>query len=600
MIDSLKIDLQTKFFNLDDIDIKTIYDYFKKYNAYLVGKYITNLYLKLDENIDTIDIFISNNNIVEFLLNFSKDFKLERLNFESKKNNIYYDKYDDIYSIDYIIYYDISKYKYISIYVYPETEGNIDDVLNKYSTISLFEVWWDFDKKITPFMKEKKYKINDKCYDDYIKNGLTKQEYDFYIGKGIDIEEPNKIKKPELNYKDIEKEIIKELIYEPLFNDDIIKELNDKKSSSKIINQDIYLKIFNSINSEKIKRDNSIYIQIILSIILIVKLNNNFTYNDFIRAINEIYNPKIPIFKIKEFIENIITNSFLDNYNINIDIKKNKIKFNIDNIEKSKLTTEEVNYIKNILLFYYKNRIFKYIGKYDFLNIIVEKFKLLDLNYNLQVKTTFDKSLITLSNVIMSMFRRKTKLSIKQSKQILEHNSEINYDDLINGYKVENVKEFLNEDEENILIVDSSRKNITCISKTDLNTMISDFTDNWFYDCNKFNNDEYLLQPYIKIPTTTETYYIKYQYLYALFKSNNKLFYLNKTGEKIEKTASYKNTPKGQREGVSIYVGANHCQEGSYIELSTISIINEEIKTKEKTIVEKRISLNKSITISSE
>lgn len=600
-INKLKKDLQEKFFKYDDIGMNILYDFFKKYDVYLVGKYITNLYLDYDNN-NGIDIFISNKNIEDFLLNFFSDFSIIEQQFITKYSTIY----DNILQLYYIFKNGNNDNKFINVYIYQEEDGEIVDILKKYSNISLFKVWWNFDKNIKLFDKDKKHKINDKYYDDFNNNGVTKKEYDFYISKGIEIEKPNKLEKPELNYKDIEKEIIKTALIELTFynfvNEDKFKIMQERTISS-VINKKIYELLYICIfNSDFIKPPNLYdnideFYRYALNTILIGKLKE-FTYKEFIKAINEIYNPKIDNYKIKKYLDMIIRQKFLNKYNIKINTNNRKIKFEINDTSKSLMTKEEENHIKQVLLFYYKNRIFNFKENYKFLNNVVNTFKLLDLNCNLIIdekNKIFNKLLVSISKSIMSIFMKRKKSNDKLYHKILKHNNELNYDDLILNENIENVKDFLNEDDDNILLCDSSRKNITCISKNSLDELIYDYNDNWFYDCSKFKNEEYLLQPYIKITTTTETYYIPYQYVYSLFKSNNKLFYINKTDEIIKKTSSYKNTPRGQQEGISRYVGANHCQDGSNIQISIISTIKEQ---KEK-IIKTNISLNKTISISS-
>ena len=597
-INNLKKNLQENFFKFDDNGINKLYDFFKKYDVYLVGKYITDLYL-YDDNNNKIDIFISNKHIEDFLLNFFSEFSIIEQQFITKYSNIY----DNILQLHYIFKDGKNDNKYINVYIYQEEDGKIADILKKYSNISLFEVWWDFDRNIKLFDNDKKHKINDKYYDDFNNNGETKKEYDFYISKGIEIEKPNKLEKPELNYKEIEKEIIKTALIELTFynfvNEDKFKIMKERHISS-VINTDIYrllyICIFNSdfIKQPIIYNDIDEFYRYALNTILIGKLKE-FTYNEFIKAINEIYNPKIDIDKIKKYLDMIIRNNFLNKYNIKIIINNRKIKFEINDVSELRITKEEKKRIKHILLFYYKNRIFNLIEHYTFCDIVVNKFKLLDLNCNLTIgNKTFDNYLISISKAIMSIFMEKKKSSDIMHHKILEHNNSLNYDDLILNENIVNVKDFLKEDDDNIIIADSSRINITGISKSSLDELIKDYKNNWFYDCSKFKNDEYLLQPYIKIPTTTESFYIPYQYIYTLFKSSNKLFYITKTDEIIKKTSSYKNTPKGQIEGLADYVSANHCQEGSEIQISKISTMK-----KEKRQIKTSISLNKNISISS-
>ena len=151
-INNLKKNLQENFFKFDDNGINKLYDFFKKYDVYLVGKYITDLYL-YDDNNNKIDIFISNKHIEDFLLNFFSDFSIIEQQFITKYSNIY----DNILQLHYIFKDGMNDDKYINVYIYQEEDGKIADILKKYSNISLFEVWWDFDRNIKLFDKYKKH-----------------------------------------------------------------------------------------------------------------------------------------------------------------------------------------------------------------------------------------------------------------------------------------------------------------------------------------------------------------------------------------------------------------------------------------------------------
>ena len=622
-ISILKKDLQEEFFQFEENEMETFYNFLKKHNAYIVGRYITYLYLNKTKNLtniykNRIDIFISNKYIEDFLLNFYNDFSLIEQQFVSKYSTIN----DNILEIVYLFFDKDNNPKSIYLYVYQEDEGTIEQILKKYSNISLFEVWWNLktdklniDKLKYDSNDKINGKVNNKYYDDFINGtGTTKSEYDFfeiYDETQIHIEPPVKSEPIILDYEDIEKEIIKTALIE-LTNYNLVPHIDfiisrEKKTSS-VINNDIYQKIYRNIYKSNFIRSgmklpinyNEIY-KYILNTLLIQKIKT-FTFKNFVKAINEIYNPKLNISNIRNYFDEIIKEFFFNKYKIKLNIARFKIKFEFNGTSSELLTEDKENYIKQLLLFYYKNRLFDYKHKYKFENLIIHKFKLLDINLNISTDNETFKSTLTSKLKDIFLLFRKNKKSYKPTKEesikILSHDKDITYQDIIFNDNIEDVENFLKEDDENIIIADPSRKNITGISKQSLDELLSNYSDNWFYDCNKFDNDDYLLEPYIKIVTSTITYYIPYQFIYSLFKSKNKLFFINPTTLKIEKTASYKNTPKGQREGISRYIGANHCQEGSYIELSTISTINEEIKTKKKTI-EKRISLNKSITISS-
>jgi hypothetical protein len=146
----------------------------------------------------------------------------------------------------------------------------------------------------------------------------------------------------------------------------------------------------------------------------------------------------------------------------------------------------------------------------------------------------------------------------------------------ISKVDITNIKDYIESDIDNIILVDPNEKIITCISKSDLDKMISIYKDIWFYDCSNFHNNTYLANAYIGVNTASKSYYIHYKYLFSLFKSTNKLFYINPTKETIKKTAIYRNTPIGIQKKINSDTdddGNYKCDDGSDITLATISTI---------------------------
>lgn len=160
----------------------------------------------------------------------------------------------------------------------------------------------------------------------------------------------------------------------------------------------------------------------------------------------------------------------------------------------------------------------------------------------------------------------------------------------IYGTTYRNVESYLKKDKDNIIIVPPEEKTLIFITRKDLDRIVSNRNDNWYYDCSVMiqDNNNYLLNPYIYLPLGQLRYYIKYNYLYSVFNSKQQIFFITRcTGpeSKIEKTASFKNTREGMRLGLQNYVSANHCQDGSNITISEIYGLNvaiQQIKTKAK------------------
>ena len=298
------------------------------------------------------------------------------------------------------------------------------------------------------------------------------------------------------------------------------------------------------------------------------------------------------------------------NVSINISYENKKIKFNTAD-GRLALGTRTTN----VLLFYYKNKIYnnslKY--KYKFIDLVINKFNLFNINLNIHIQDTFHDNKVyndilsndepygmSLGNIIL----RSTRENPAQFINIRE------YYDPINAENIEDVKKFISEDNENILIVSPNKKYILCISKSNLDKLISDYNNYWYYDCKQTEPDstgktseEYLLYPYIKLDLNI-AYYIPYAEIFSLLKSSNKVFFINTSAYgKIEKTRTYKSTRAGNREyrgNEQSIVSAWHCQEGTSINISHITTINTTNSKKNKISLDKSyLMLSSSISSSS-
>ena len=103
------------------------------------------------------------------------------------------------------------------------------------------------------------------------------------------------------------------------------------------------------------------------------------------------------------------------------------------------------------------------------------------------------------------------------------------------------------------------------------------------------NKHLYLYNPIIKVPLSAGIFYFEFKYLYSLFMSNNKIFFVyplyttiknkNKKQKEINKTVSFKNTLYGINKGIADYVSANHCQNETNIKLYEIKSLKLDKKT---------------------
>ena len=644
---SYKEHLQNNVLQFDDETFTKFMELLRYNNVIIVGRSIMYFKLGLSEYNNTLDLFIDIHYLSYFLNGLYVEFVPIKCNFTSQ-----YGTYDDnIMEIVFEFTNSLQKKLTINLYCYSLKESLIRD-----ATINIAFNMTRVDRDFFDIIS-KKLSIFEICYvirsdliisintaskiitDDYpiinrqpkyTLNHINAKEYDLLLGKNIATQyfEETQVKQ---NY---ESRIVQELI---LHLADIhkfdITESKDKVNKSKYsyirtrINK--VSSLYESTNREDfltgINIENKININFILNFLSELYSNffildnpkmqaesiikkkdiNIYTFEGFKKSYIKIFSPSMAK-KMNNYIDEVIKEYILKKYEIKINISKNKIKFEYTPIERSiELTQNEKDYIDQILLFYYKNRIYKYKHDYNFNNLIVEKFNLFDIINKLkETEYTFSSTLIKVSRFIISpMCKNKPVRSIDetQHEKILEGISGINCRDLIFADDIKNIKEYLEADKDNIIFIDDSGKNATGISKSDLDQLVSNYADNWFFDCSKYNNNEHLLTPYIKLPFLPNTYYVKYNDLYSLFDSKQRIFYIfTRKDEKgiIYKTASYKNSPQLRERSMRVapnYVSSNHCQpEGA----SSITI--SEIKTiKTKAIEHTKISLNKSYVISS-
>jgi hypothetical protein len=595
--------LQDTVLKLDYHSFNKFLDLLKKFNVYIVGHSLLYHKLNLNEYNDKLDLFIDIINLKLFLDNIYMEFIPFSLKFTSKFSTLH----ENIIEVNY-------KFKSVKIFLHICFNLNIDIFINK--NLSIFGIWYN--------PNEDNININDITKhlfsDDKLLNtftipsnlNLNQNEDGLLESRGLYLRYMSPIE-----YNADETIIIKELIANLsiyLF----ISTSEENKLDIRGVNQKKLL--INSYNNNYINQyntgvnaSNKYKILSILDFILFmyenksVYISNIYIYDLFNKAFIEFTKIFDISINIKTYIDKVIKEQILNKYQIEINIDdKNTIKFIITDVcKKELLTSNNETYIKQVLLFYYKKQIYKVKSNYKFLNLITDKHKLFDINFNINTdklndkKSTFSDILNLLLNLPKPQSIDKIKFKIEMYDKLLKNNiNEFSYFDLINHEDIEKVEEYINNENDNIILVEPEINTITCISKSNLDILISNYEDNWFYDCSKFDSD-YLSNPYIKIDTATMPYYVQYKYLYSLFKSKNKLFYINETDKIIEKTATYKNTPIGQHNDLANGVGANHCQDRTNIKISTISTIyipDTADKIKYDSI--NKISLNKSYPIS--
>ena len=597
--------LQYKVLNLEDKVFNKFIKLLQEFNVYIVGHSLLYHKLGLDEYNDKLDLFINISNLKSFLDKIYMEFIPISLKFTSKYSTLHEDIIEVIYNFT-------SNRKHTQIHLHIYNNLAIDSFI--YNNLSIFGIWLnqsennvninDITEKLFTAKEGKEY-----TYPKLSNLNLSQDEEIFLENKGLFPQ----YTKPNAEYKDYDTMIIKELIS----NLSIYLFISTKEEENldiRGVNRNNLLTsyYYNNNNYETyntgVNASNKYKILSTLDFILFMYENksrfisNFYIYDLFYKAFIEfaaIFDISI---KIKTYIDKVIREQIFNNYQIEIKIDdENNIKFDITDVYKRDLlNSNDDAYIRQVLLFYYKKQIYKLKSNYKFLDLITHKHKLLDVNFNINTDIPYKKERSVLDNI----YTKKQPSNIDKDKidtydKILQVNDEFTYSDIIYGDEI-NVKDiisYINKDD-NIILIEHGAKTITCISKSSLDELISNYKDNWFYDCSKFQS-YYLLNPYIKVCTANFTHYIQYQYVYSLFKSKNRVFYINPTDIIIEKTATYKNTPIGQINGLENGVSSNHCQDDTKIKLSTIStLFMKSIETRRTDDKIKKISLNKNYPIS--
>jgi hypothetical protein len=599
--------LQYKVLNLEDRTFNKFIELLQEFNVYIVGHSLLYHKLGLDEYNDKLDLFIDIANLKSFLDKNYMEFIPISLKFTSKYSTLHEDIIEVIYNFT-----SVGKHTQIYLHIYNNLA--IDSFIN--NNLSIFGIYWNqFESNVNInniteklFTKE----ANEYTYPKLSNLNLSEDEEIFLETKGLHPQ----YAKPNTKYTDYDTMIIKELISNLsiyLF----ISKTDEENLDIRGVNQNNLLLSYNQIIQNQnfnhyntgVNASNKYKILSTLDFILFMYANNKsvlssnlYIYDLFYKAFIEfaaIFDISI---KIKNYIDIVIREQILNKYQIEIKIDdENNIKFDISDVcNRDLLTSNDDAYIKEVLLFYYKKQIYKLKSNYKFLDLITHKHKLLDVNFNINTDIPYIKERSVLDNI----YTKKQPSNIDKDKidtydKILQVNDEFTYHDIIYGDKIDvkDIISYINKDD-NIILIEHGAKTITCISKSSLDELISNYKDNWFYDCSKFKSD-YFSNPYIKVCTVNFTHYIRYQYVYSLLKSKNRVFYINPTDIIIEKTASYKNTPIGQINGLENGVSSNNCQDDTKIKLSTIStLFMKSMETQRTNDKINKISLNRKYPIS--
>jgi|694.fasta_scaffold09537_15 hypothetical protein len=615
------------YLDINDNEYNSFITSLKKYNAVIAGGFVLSCFSDFKSN--DIDIYITNKNMKKFANHLPSYLSPTSLDFISKYDSIgkkyvmrmLCHKYDKNNDMNYNIKVDI---------VIIDDNYTIDEVIDNFD-LSFCKIWFDGDKVYATYPKDIKKKtgfLNKKYINQYY-NAVEKDysdidliclRYKKYTSRGFKInigKKPATIVLPKedinvpilLSKKSTNENYIVKLLIQNFTNSTIIRYLiNDIDYYSKYISK--YINMF-YYTEDYIER---YYIEkITLFKYYFICLFNNFTFEEYIKNMNKLFRNlsikyiyKSALYSLEEYL-----NSYYQ-LEIKYDYINNDIDFFTKHGNKSYSSKELM-----IIRFIIDNNLNKY-EDYKF-TALVDKSYIIDDYYKQYIlkDKNIDINLIDSRQLkkILQIKKRCIKLITKSDIKSYLEKSTLTGFDLINCKSDINISKYLSENKEHIIIilVENDIPSITCISKKDLDYMISDIKDNWFYDCENMNNPEinsrdtdadikykedlYLYNPIIKVPLSAGIFYFEYKYIYSLFMSKNKIFFVypyyeigSKKQKEIIKSASLKNTKYGIRKGLLDYLSANHCQDDSNIKLYEIRSLKLDTKKSVKTSFIKSIS----------
>jgi len=611
----------------------------KKYNAVIAGGFVLSCFSDFTSN--DIDIYITSKNMKKFASNLPAYLSPYKLDFISKYDSIgkkYVQrmlcfKYDENDVPNYDIKVDI---------VIVEDNYTIDEVIDNFD-LTFCKIWFDGDNVYASYpsdIKNKKGSLNKKYINDYylaIKKTMT--DIDLlharnrkYTSRGFTIKvakdpHPSQIvvSREEkgipilLSDKQTGENIAIKIILQNFTNNNIVKYLmNDIQYYSKYISKYLSLFYYTEEYNERY------YIEkITLFKFYFIALFKEFTFEEYVKNFHKLFSNirieyiyKTALYSLEEYLD----------YMYDIKTEHDFTDTRLIQFKNKNRSKEFDPKAYTIMRFMIDNLLNKY-ENYKFTNLIDYKYLLTEeRKYGNEHQFVLKDRISDIHKIDSSEFnkilqtkKKCVKFITKADVKKLLQNSKLTGFDFINCDQDVNIAKYLNQNKENIIIVVLSPDNtpsITCISKKDLDNMISDINDNWFYDCERMKNhnicptdtpetviykeNKYLYKPFIKVPLSNGTFYFEYNYIYSLFMSKQQVFFAYQTPQEIKKTASYKNTNDGIRKGLANYVSANHCQDGSNIRLYQIKTLKlDDKKTLKRTATTVRSSSKSSKSSSS-
>jgi hypothetical protein len=487
--------------------------------AYIAGGSILSCYSDVNFKTDDLDIYINQSNFNNFIIKLSKVYNFSRHNHLAPPyDNSFFKKNNILFRIRGISYTRI-KIRAIDIMIIPD-EINILDVLSNFD-LTICEIWYNGKTVNGTNLRDIQNKV-----------GYLRKEYNDSLFKHLNTFIIKRIKKYRERGFKIEFDIPKQKNFSIISN-----KKNVTNSTEWVIKKILYIfsndNSFYKIYSRYINKSSNPNSLLYPYASLISRQNKDIKYLIFLNSLNNFNNYELLLENLNKYflIKNPqkFVNKILKNFYIEISNTKYK---------EYKEYIEELTDLKDT---------------YEILSSFSKEYEAIDIMQT--YITTYDEEIII------------DKVNISEYEKLKVKNNNKCYDIIL----LDNIEleDYLKNDE--FLFVLNNK--FFCYTKSYLNELAKNYLDNWFCECtgpfdagtnNKKVSVFDLDNIYIKIPLDINIF-ILYKYVLFILNNTYNIYFLN-FNKKITHSISFKNT----NSRTAYWIGANHCQEGSVINIYTM------------------------------
>jgi hypothetical protein len=487
--------------------------------AYIAGGSILSCYSDVNFKTDDLDIYINQSNFNNFIIKLSKVYNFSRHNHLAPPyDNSFFKKNNILFRIRGISYTRI-KIPAIDIMIIPD-EINILDVLSNFD-LTICEIWYNGKTVNGTNLRDIQNKV-----------GYLRKEYNDSLFKHLNTFIIKRIKKYRERGFKIEFDIPKQKNFSIISN-----KKNVTNSTEWVIKKILYIfsndNSFYKIYSRYINKSSNPNSLLYPYTSLISRQNKDIKYLIFLNSLNNFNNYELLLENLNKYFLIKNPQKF-----VNKILKKFYIEISNTKYKEYKEYIEELTDLKDT---------------YEILSSFSKEYEAIDIMQT--YITTYDEEIII------------DKVNISEYEKLKVKNNNKCYDIIL----LDNIEleDYLKNDEF-LFVLDNK---FFCYTKSYLNELAKNYLDNWFCECtgpfdagtnNKKVSVFDLDNIYIKIPLDINIF-ILYKYVLFILNNTYNIYFLN-FNKKITHSISFKNT----NSSTANWVGANHCQEGSVINIYTM------------------------------